>query len=186
MKSWSTKRSPCHYNKTWILRKVKARLRSKLQQLPRMLKSNTFCHLVLPMPLLHHLTKALMQWPSLEFMHLPITALKQFSSMEHYLQRKTHHMKLECNTVRPLWPPSRVPTSKHCTAIRSQNRKPGQLYTRRRHAVAGIGREVTQDKSKHDNGHGSVKEKSLLPETAYTSRRKKKSKKEITRWISHQ
>lgn len=51
------------------------------------------------MPLLHHLSKALRKWTSLESKHLPITALKQFSSMQHYLQKKMHYRKLECHTV---------------------------------------------------------------------------------------
>lgn len=115
MKSWSMKRFPSHYSQPYVLFKLKARLRSKLKQPQRMLKSNTFCHLVLPMQLLYHLSKALIKWLALESKHLPITTLKQFSSMEHCLQKKMHCTKLECNTVMHPLPPSRVPTCKHST-----------------------------------------------------------------------
>lgn len=117
MKSWSTNRFPSHYSQTQILHRLKARQRSKLEQLQRMLKSNTFCHLLLPMPFLHHLSKALVKRPLLESKHPPTTGLEPFSTTEHCLQKKMCYMKLECTTIMLLLPPSRVPSSKHCTAI---------------------------------------------------------------------
>lgn len=91
MKSWSMKRFPSHYSQPHILCKLRARLRSKPEQPQRMLKSNIFCYLVLPLQLLHYLSKALIKWTALESKHLPITTLKQLSSMEQSAEENALH-----------------------------------------------------------------------------------------------
>lgn len=148
-----------------------------------MLKSNTFCHLVLPMPLLHHFSKGLIKWPSVESKHLPITALKQFSSMEHYLQKKMLYMKLECNTVMLPLPPSRA----SCTVLpyrvktgSTDNCKPEDDMWWEKSAKKSFRIEASMTK------YTEVWKRNLFFQKLHTLKGGRWWWWEIKRWVSHQ
>lgn len=82
-----------------------ARLRSKPEQLNRMLASNPFCHLVLPMPLVHHWSQAAMNDPQ------PSTGAGQWGR-----RKGNNYTKMQSGAAMPSSPPRKAPPGKLCTA----------------------------------------------------------------------